>query len=324
MKVLTEAQLRRFQQDGYLVVENVVDVERDIAPVIAEMNETLDTLAATLLAEGKITSDYRDLPFDRRLTEICAESGMLFTQHFDISLPQGNVKPNTPINARPSMFRLLSHPRLLDIAEDLIGPEIWSNPVQHIRTKLPARAISDKGNGLVGKIPWHQDNGVVMPEADETFILTCWMPLTRATVENGCMQVYPRSHNDGLAAHCPGGPGGLAIPVTLLPAREPTVLPMEPGSVLLMTPQTMHSSLDNVTDDEVRISLDLHYQPTGLPSGRPAFDDAGFVARSAAHPETALTEPEIWQRNWLEVRDRLAEAANPIFNRWDKNAPVCA
>ena len=74
---------------------------------------------------------------------------------------------------------------------------------------------------------------------------------------------------------------------------------MKPGSLLLMTQSTVHSSLDNVTPDQVRISFDLRYQPTGQPTGRPAFAPAGFIARSAAHPESVVHDPAVWQRNWL-------------------------
>ncbi len=326
MAGLSSEQLQQFAREGYLVVEGVLDPARDFPPIMAEYEEVLDGLARQLHAEGAISSLYADLPFPTRLSKICAETGRVFSQHFDFSLPQNGVQPDTPIFTGPAMFRLLTNPALLDVVESVIGPEIFSCPVQHTRTKLPKWALgSNPGNGLVGKIPWHQDLGVLMPEADESTILTVWIPMNEATVENGCMQVIPRSHSLGkLFDHCPSGPGGLAIPDTVLPPGEPVILPMKPGSVLLMTQSTIHSSLDNVTQDQVRISFDLRYQPTGQPTGRPAFAPAGFVARSKAHPETELRDPAIWRRNWLAVRDELAAAEARQFNRWDANAPVCA
>jgi phytanoyl-CoA hydroxylase len=99
---------------------------------------------------------------------------------------------------------------------------------------------------------------------------------------------------------------------------------MKPGSVLLMTQRTVHSSLDNTTSDQVRISLDLRYQPVGEPTGRPAFAPAGFVARSKAHPERELRDPAMWRHNWLKVRDTLASEEDPAFNRWRADGSVCA
>ena len=97
---------------------------------------------------------------------------------------------------------------------------------------------------------------------------------------------------------------------------------MQAGSDLLMTQRTIPSSLDNVTEDQVRISLNLRYQPIGQPTGRPTFP--GFVARSAAKPETVLRDPTAWARSWYEARERLAEQDDPAYNRWSADAPVCA
>jgi len=324
MPGLSAAQRQQFEEEGFLVVEDVFDPARDFAPVMDEYRAILDGIADTLYAEGAIASRYEDRPFAERLTEICAESKQVLSQHFDFSLPQKGVLPDTPIYTGPAMFRVLANPRLLDLVESVIGPEIFSCPVQHTRMKLPKRAVADPANGLIAKIPWHQDNGVLMPEADESSILTVWMPVTEATVANGCMQVIPRSHGRELFDHCPGGPGGLAIPDVALPPGDPVALPMKPESVLLMTQSTVHSSLDNVTPDQVRISFDLRFQPIGQPTGRPAFAQAGFVARSAAHPESVVRDPVIWSRNWLAVRDQLAADDDPAYNRWRADAPVCA
>jgi ectoine hydroxylase-related dioxygenase (phytanoyl-CoA dioxygenase family) len=204
----------------------------------------------------------------------------------------------------------------------VVGPEIYSNPVQHIRMKLPPNAVTNaSSDGLNAKIPWHQDNGVVLPEADEATILTVWVPLNDATVENGCLQVIPRSHRGDLEPHCPG-PRGAEIPARLVPERDALPLPMRAGSALLMHQRTVHSSLDNATVDQVRISLDLRYQPTGQPTGRPAFP--GFVARSGAHPRTVLRDPAAWAQLWLDTRARMAARENPSFNRWQAGVGVCA
>jgi ectoine hydroxylase-related dioxygenase (phytanoyl-CoA dioxygenase family) len=322
VRVLTAAQRQQFEAEGYLVVEDVLDPVRDIAPVIAEYAEVLDGIARMLAAEGALRSTYRELPFDQRLIQVSAESGRNFPQHFDFSLPQTGVRHDTPLHVGPAVFGLLTNPRLLDLAEDLLGPELYSNPVQHIRLRLPRRAVARSGySGLVSQVPWHQDNGVILPEADRSDILTVWLPISEATVENGCLQVIPRSHRGDLVTHCPREKG-VAIPDALIPLDRALPLPMRPGSALLMTQRTVHASLDNCTEDQVRISFDLRYQPIGQPTGRPAFP--GFVARSAAHPEAVLRSPTEWARLWYEARARLAWQENPAFNRWSLEAAACA
>jgi ectoine hydroxylase-related dioxygenase (phytanoyl-CoA dioxygenase family) len=322
MAALSAEQRDALTTEGYVIVDGVLDPARDIAPLLAEYAEVLDRVAQAFHDEGIIREMHRDLPFTERLTRVCRESGRSLSPYFDFSLPQTQVRADTPIHLGPAVFGILTHPSLLDLVESAIGPEIFSNPVQHIRMKLPAGAVtSDASDGLNAKIPWHQDNGVVLPEADEATILTVWLPLNDATVENGCLQVIPRSHRGDLAPHCPG-PRGAEIPERLLAEERAVPLPMRAGSALLMHQRTIHSSLDNVSPDQVRISMDLRYQPIGQPTGRPAFP--GFVARSAAHPERVLTDPAAWARLWLDARARLAAQETATFNRWKAGVGVCA
>ncbi len=323
MRVLTTVQRQQFEAEGYVVVDGVLDQVKDLAPILADCEKVLDGSAQALFWAGRIQSTYDGLPFTDRLARVYEESGLNLSQEFEISLPQSGVKLDTPIHVSPAAFRLLTTPRLLDLVEDLIGPEIYSNPVQHLRMKLPKRAVATSGaySGLVSQVPWHQDNGVILPEADQSRILTVWLPVNRSTVENGCLQVIPGSHRSGLVAHCPAEKG-LTISDSLLPQKAPVPLPMQPGSVLLMTSRTIHSSVDNCTENEVRISFDLRYQPIGQPTGRPAFP--GFVARSSAHPESVLRDPAAWELSWLNARANLARQNDPTFNRWHAGAGVCA
>jgi phytanoyl-CoA hydroxylase len=322
MSGLTPTERQQLTDEGYLVVDGVLDPARDLEPVLAELAEVLDRVAARLVADGALASTYRELPFAERLIRVHAEGGRTLAQHFDISLPQSGVRGDTPIHVGPAVFRLLTNPRLLDLVEAVIGPEIYSNPVQHIRAKLPRHAVPPgPHNGLVSRVNWHQDNGVILPEADQATILTVWLPLTPATVETGGLQVIPGSHRAGLEAHCPTAQG-VAIPDRLLATQRARPLPMAPGSVLLMTQRTVHASLDNTTEDRIRLSCDLRYQPIGQPTGRPAFP--GFVARSRIRPDTVLRDPAAWARSWLDARARLAGQADPLYNRWRADAPACA
>lgn len=320
---LTSQQLAHFHEEGYVVVEDLLDPERDLAPIIAEYAGVLDRLADELLAAGTITSTYDDLPFSERLTRIYAESGKVHAQYFDFSLPQANVTHETPFWAGPAVFNALRHPAILDAIESLIGLEIYANPVQHVRMKPPEHLVpKDPNTGLpqLGASPWHQDNGVVTEDADETEIVTVWFPLTEATVENGCLAVVPRSAEEGLLTHCPSGLG-LHVPEPLFRPEDAVPMPMKPGTVLFMHRLTLHCSFPN-RSDHVRWSFDLRYNPTGQPTGRSAFP--GFIARSRRQPEAELRDPKEWRRLWLETRALLAEQANPRFNRWDAASPVCA
>ena len=211
MPCLTDEQLAHFDEEGYLLVRGMLDVDEVIQPIIDEYHGVLDKLARELYQAGQIASTYDDLPFGKRLTQIVVESGQIHAQYFDFSLPQTGIDANTPFWAGPAVFRCITNPNLLDMVESIVGPEIWSNPVQHVRLKPPERLVPKNHNGqaLVSATNWHQDNGVVLPEADDSEVLTVWFPLNEATLENGCLRIMPRSHRQGLQTHCPGGPGGL-------------------------------------------------------------------------------------------------------------------
>lgn len=321
MPFLDSSQTTALMEDGYLVLEDVLDVEHDVRPVLDEYELVLSELAAGLHVRGEIADTYADLPFGKRLIQITKEYGRSLSQHFDISLPQSGVRADTPMHVGPACFRLLTNADLLDIAESVIGPEISSSPVGHVRMKLPEGTVS-VGDGMMAKIPWHQDNGVVLEEADGAEVLTVWLPLTEATVENGCLQVIPARRETELMEHCPSSSKGAHIPDKYVATDSAVSLPMRPGSILLMHPRTPHSSLENASADQVRISMDLRYQPVGTPTGRPQFPE--FVARSRADAAQVLTDPAAWRTMWHAARADLAAAEAPSFNRWSSDSPVCA
>ncbi len=321
---LTASDVRtQLNDDGYAVVADVFEPERDFAALYSEWGEILDGIAERLLADGEIRSSHRELAFADRLQALCAETGESFHQPFDISLPQKDITPETLLHVGPAVFDLLTHDRLLDVVEGILGPEIVSNPVQHVRMKPPGRLLGPERSRsyLAARVPWHQDLGVLLPEADTSTILSCWVAVTDADEENGCMQVVPRSHRQDLHDHCPSEPQ-TGIPEHLLAVDDAVTLPMRAGSVLFFGQNLIHGSLDNTSADRVRISTDLRYQPLGQPSGRPHFPS--FVARSRARPELVLRDPAIWAGMWHEARDALSRGEAPVFTRWHGDAPFCA
>ena len=320
---LSAEQLAHFDEYGYVIVRDVFSSEEDIDPVIEEYKTVLDNLARELFEAEEISSLYEELPFSERLIAIYQESGKVHAQYFDFSLPQGNVQPDTPFWAGPSVFLMLTNESLLDSVESILGSEIYSNPVQHVRLKPPERLTpvnEETGRVMLGKTPVHQDHGVVREEADETQMLTVWFSLMDVNVENGCLCVWPGSHKRGLIDHCPTNIG-LAVPGKLLDGKAVPMI-MKKGDALLMHKQTLHASYSN-NSDSIRWSFDLRYNPVGQPTGRPAFP--GFVARSRKYPETVLREPAAWEKLWRDTRDYMATIEDGgNFNRWTKDNPVCA
>ncbi len=323
MSALSATQVERFREQGYLVVAGLFDPARDLDPIVAEYAGVLDRLANALFARGEIGSTYAALPFGERLIRVYEDGGKDYTQHFDFCLPMKNVGADTPIWLGPAVFAILVNDGLLDAVELIVGPEIFSNPVQHVRLKTPDHRTPknpETGRPLVPNANWHQDNGVVLPEADETQMLTVWFPLSDATVDNGCLELVPGSHRDGLLTHCPRD-GILQIPTTLFDEAAAVPVPMKRGDALFMHNRTCHRSMINRSQN-IRWSMDLRFNPIGQPSGRDVFP--GFVARSRANPASELRDPAVWAESWRAARRALAERQDPTYNRWTADAAACA
>ena len=56
--MLDHTALEQFEADGYLVVEGVLDLARDVQPILDEYAALLDRLASKWYSEGKIRSRY--------------------------------------------------------------------------------------------------------------------------------------------------------------------------------------------------------------------------------------------------------------------------
>ncbi|MBB6052264.1 phytanoyl-CoA dioxygenase family protein [Armatimonas rosea] len=273
---LTEAQIAQFKTDGVLVAEGVLD-EADLAPVIEGYTRWIDTKAREL----GLTDLHEGLPFDKRFA-------WLYVQNRAIE--QGMDVMNTRL---PEFFDFLRCQNLLDAVQQLLGtPELIASPIQHIRGK-----VTDQSGGSYFNVPWHQDAAVTWEEADHSEIVTCWIPLVDATVRNGCMEILPGVWKQGLLPHT-SGPGGATIRPDALPDTPPIIGAVKKGGVIFMHRCTPHHSTPNLTDT-VRWSLDLRFQPTGTPTGRPWLPS--FVVRSQADPASVETDYAAWDTAWAEA-----------------------
>lgn len=78
---------------------------------------------------------------------------------------------------------VVRNPRMLDVVEDLIGPNIlcWST------------GFFGKAANSMGHVGYHQDASVNFVEPNDD-VIHVWLALRPTTTENGCLRVLPRSH----------------------------------------------------------------------------------------------------------------------------------
>lgn len=315
--MLTAAQIDQFNRDGYLVIEDVIDADT-LGAVRAEYEALMDRLYDEWASDGQLAPATADMGFFDKL-DAAVKAGFEWYQPLDISLPHSGIDDETPMHIGPAVFDMATHPNLLDIAESLLGPELTSNPIQHVRIKPPeAEVDDDERRAHIIATDWHQDKGVTMPSADNTQMVTIWLAITDATVENGCLQVKPGLRYDMLP-HCTMNQPG--IKDRYLPKADAVPTPVKAGGAVIFHPLTPHASLSNVSGG-YRWSFDLRYNVTGQSTGRDQFPS--FVARSRATPETELRDWTVWQQMWNDARHRLARTDHVPQHRWPSDGPYCA
>jgi len=273
-----EAAIRDYSRDGIAVVRDVVPTG-DLDCVIDEISLWIDARATSLAEQGEISELYKSASFEERY-------GLLFRQSkkmshgLDIMFMRGRT-----------MFEFLFNAQLLNLLEPILGPEISCNPIQHLRAKPPAEFEGHDGPSF-HNAAWHQDAGVMMQEADQSNIVTCWLPLGDSTLEMGCLHAMPGMAELGYLAHERNGE--TTIVDSAMPSRDGLPLVCRKGDVVLMSRFTPHCSTPN-RSTLCRWSLDLRYQTTGHHTGRTAHPD--FVVRSA-HAEKEQRDYDLWCERW--------------------------
>ncbi|MEE2997303.1 MAG: phytanoyl-CoA dioxygenase family protein [Pseudomonadota bacterium] len=86
-------------------------------------------------------------------------------------------------------YEFSCHPKILDVVEDLIGPNIYA---------LSSRFWIKPGRDG-SYVSWHQDSAYFGLEPNE--LVTVWLALTDSTTENGCVRVIPGTHIGNTHSH---------------------------------------------------------------------------------------------------------------------------
>ncbi len=149
-------------------------------------------------------------------------------------------------------YELAAHPRLLDTAEAILGPEliVWA-------TELFAKHPHDPGVA----IGWHRDAPYLGLATGEH--VTAWVALADSTPENGCMRVLPRTAERLDAARDGDRPTADEEPFLVDAVLRAGELSLHAGDVI-------HGSAPNLSDHK-RVGFVIRYMtPEARPlAGRP-------------------------------------------------------
>ncbi len=282
---LTGTQINQFEQEEYLIARNILK-EEDFLPLEEAYNGLIDQKLNEMESEGNIGFTHPDEPFSRRLAAVA--EGLSKEEYTSLKRMTAGLDI---MRARlKAMFEFFFNDRLLDAVESIVGPEITLSPIQHIRPYLPSL-----GDNQPMQVPWHQDQAVTKKEADISTIITAWIPLINVTPESGCLQILPGTKHLGYLEH--EAEGGTRIKPNLMPDVTPIDCDMNRGDILFFNSFVPHRGQVN-RSDQVRWTMDLRFQKTGTPTGRPTYPE--FILRSEIDPTSVQDDYDEWCERWSE------------------------
>jgi phytanoyl-CoA hydroxylase len=220
---LTDEQWRTYEEQGYLKLGKVLTDHE-----LTALAQRIDHIML-----GKADCDYDRFMMQREASEGHEQSSQ--TLGFKGSTLNYRKIENLEFD---SLFLLyLQKPLFREICEKVYGMNIRTSCYRAMFMNKPA------GNGSV--LAYHQDRWT---DLDRDPSVTVWTALDPATIENGCVKIFPKTHRHLINPENPSGFLTLDQANQLLGAMEPVQLELEAGEAVLLNNWTVHGSEGNKSD----------------------------------------------------------------------------
>lgn len=225
-----------FRHQGHLTVNDVFTAS-DMDEVIADIEQWGESFLTTLPPDQK--SWYVDA---------------------GVSAKTVLRKLDNPHAQRPVVQSLARDQRLLSLVEQFVGAGV-SVYFSQIFFKPPEGG---------GPKPAHQDNFYFGP-TDIEGMVTAWIALDDATLENGCLYYGDGTNRGPVYDHIapPNEPYNLQIPALILDRQPMTPAPVRKGGVSFHHGNTFHSSASNMSQ-KWRRACALHFVRNDVDFANPA------------------------------------------------------
>jgi len=238
---VTEPQRRQFTEAGYFITDVVFD-----EPTLAGVRREFQRFWDEEIAAADQTGDKLKMHWAR-------------------------VRPHmAALDHRSDLCRAFCHHVVFaDLCRQLLGDDAdlsWNQAI--VKAPMPDEGAGNRQNAL----GWHQDpwyglHGPYLKSVHEDQYraadnaITCWVALSRTTVDNGTLWVLPGRHKEGLFPHL-WNTERIEFQAQLDTAwKIPVVL--RPGQVLIFKKYLPHSSGVNVST-ETRMAYQIGYNLPGL------------------------------------------------------------
>jgi ectoine hydroxylase-related dioxygenase (phytanoyl-CoA dioxygenase family) len=278
-KELSEDQIKSFNRDGYVIIKNFLS------------RQETDKLYTTAIEDSSISKNALDL---NDLSGKKTKLSLWFTPGNDV------------------FGYLIRSERMLKAVARLIDSDA---PVCHYHSKL-----MQKEPRVGGAWEWHQDYGYwyknqfVFPDQ----LLSVMVALTKATKENGCLQIIRGSHKMGKLNHGFSGEqvgADMVMVNNALRTMELVYCEIDPGDALIFHSNLLHRSEANLSPDP-RWSIISVYNA----QSNPAYNEntISWKIPVEAVPDDAILT---WQEGSFANADFLKKENDPALKEtgWEKS-----
>lgn len=226
---------RRYHEDGYVVVENVIG-----ADLLSRMAETLERIEREVAAGTLATGLRRWVTLERDQTHRARADSDTIANIMELPLFD------------PVFRDLIIHPHVLDVLEALFESSEFSFHNLKSICKMPG-----------GQAPfrWHRDLPF-LPHTSSNLI-TCMLCVDPMTASNGGTVVFPGSH---LSAPEQVRDADRDLPESQLPADEGVTVECPAGSAVLFHTNIIHGGGPNLTSDKRRNVISIWAGPEVHPT----------------------------------------------------------
>ena len=253
--MLNAEELRRFRQDGYLLVPTLIDAERlerysqrflDLVEGRAAKPDEMVLMRDVMVAKGAAKPDRAVLGINKALNFV----------------------------TDPVLWQYASAPCTATIAAQLVGEPAPSDLAVIVSN------VFNKPPGVDGRHPLHQDLRYFrLRPADG--IVAAWTALSPCTRESGCLAVIPGSHRGPLREH--GDPDWKYVNrgfygIEDIDRSERMHMEMQPGDTLFFHPLLVHGSGRN-RSGQCRRAISAHFAASRCKPPEGDWQDVPHVRR---------------------------------------------
>ena len=206
--MLNEQQLRFFETNGYLAVEQLLTLAE-----VEQYRQVYDDFLTEKISTNGHRSDLSGLGDGKELiTQIMRPSVLL-----------------------PDLAGSPLHQKASALVRQLLGEDM----------EMDFDMLIDKAPQTNTPTPWHKDEAYWINMPDKR-AASCWIALDVANRENGCMWFVPSSNHHPLRPHFQTGNGGALQCESN--ENEAVAIELKPGDCTFHHGRTIHYSRGNVSD----------------------------------------------------------------------------